>query len=116
MMNSWTINNINASLVPTMLADSSRRICDEGTKIFFEGYGEQVDMLTEGSRKILEVSGEVDSGSLFLYPKVRLYINNNYNYLFNQKLLELKTPCDGYITSCDETETQLDLTNESSKM
>ena len=73
-------------------------------------------MLTEGSRKILEVWGEVDPGSLFLYTQVRLYINNNYNYLFNQKLLELKTPCDGYIASCDEAEIQLDLTNELSKM
>ena len=57
--------------------------------------------LTEGYRKFLEVLGEVDS--------IRYY-------LYDQKLCELQTHVMAMRASCDEVETQLALTNESSKM
>ena len=72
--------------------------------------------LAEGSRKFLEALGEVDSVRCFFPPQVLLYINNHNYYLFNQRLLELQAHVAAMKASCDEAETQLALTNESSKM
>ena len=67
--------------------------------------------LAEGSRKFLEALGEVDSVRTCSSQERYNPINTS-----NQKLCELQTHVAAMKVSCDEAETQLALTNESSKM
>lgn len=69
--------------------------------------------LAEGSQKFLQALGEVDAVRfLYLFHEVDTYIDAFYV----QKLRELLTHITAMRNSCDEAETQLALTNESSKL
>lgn len=69
------------------------------------------NQLAEGSRKFLEALGEVDTVSYC--PK---YCFVSHSCSCEKKLHELQTHVAAMRFSCDEAETQLALTNESSKI